>query len=435
MSSNQDKQYSISAAIYIGGLLFKHADGQVLSDKEQADLDEWAQSTPQRRAIFAGSTDRLAIAAELRRLKDQYDTEKAIANIFNALNLSEASPEESGISPERSDDSPEWSEASPERSDVSPERRLRRLYYPLRWLAAAILTGAIALSAWFYIFHSRQIKSPIVKLAPPGKDILPGSSKAVLTLGDGEIIALDKTKNGQLARQGNVTIISKDGRLTYQGAENAGKMVYNTITTPKGGQYQLILPDGSRVWLNAASSIKYPTSFTGAQRKVELTGEAYFEIAQNKQHPFIVQTRETTVSVLGTDFDMMAYQDEDAQRTTLLKGSVLVSQGAQSKLLTPGQQAIVKPERSITVDPHVDIEKAVAWKTGFFVFNNTDIKILMREISRWYDIEVVYETTDFSGEYGGRISRNNTLLQTKELLEGNGIHHYRIEGRKLFVLP
>jgi ferric-dicitrate binding protein FerR (iron transport regulator) len=407
MSSTPEEQDRILWAIYIGRLLYKHADGQPLDSKEQADLQEWQQSSSERGKLFRGSTDRSAIAAELRSLKDQYDTEKATVDIFNALNL----------------------------PTISRVRPIPKRSYVIRWSVAAALTGVIVIGTWMLINTPRQGKLRTVQQAPPGNDILPGSSKAILILGNGERVTLDKTKNGQLARQGNVTIVNKDGRLVYQGSATDDKVMYNTIATPKGGQYQLVLPDGSKVWLNAASSIRYPTAFTGAQRKVELTGEAYFEIAQNKQQPFIVQARELTVSVLGTDFDVMAYSDEGALHTTLLKGSVMVGQGPQSKLLAPGQQAIVKTNLPIAIRSDVDVEKAIAWKTGFFMFNNTDIKTLMREISRWYDIEVDYEITDFSGAYGGRISRSSTLLQLKQLLEGNGIYHYKIEGRRLVVLP
>jgi ferric-dicitrate binding protein FerR (iron transport regulator) len=193
------------------------------------------------------------------------------------------------------------------------------------------------------------------------------------------------------------------------------------------------LPDGSKVWLNAASSLRYPVSFSGGERKLELRGEAYFEVASNASQPFTVITPDMKVAVLGTNFDVMAYEDEERHSTTLLSGAVMVASGDRSRQLRPGEQAIATGNALTTVT--ADIEKVMAWKSGFFKFNNTDIKSLMREVSRWYDIDIVYQINDYSGDYGGRISRNLGLSELIQLLEQNGIHHYRMEGKKLIVLP
>ena len=209
----------------------------------------------------------------------------------------------------------------------------------------------------------------------------------------------------------------------------------NTVTTPKGGQYRLLLADGTRVWLNSASSLRYPSAFAGDTRTVELSGEAYFEVAKNIDHPFIVNSKDISVKVLGTHFDIMAYADEDALNTTLIEGAVLVSQGSQSRILAPGQQALVAGNNSIISVQAADTDKAIAWTTGFFKFNHTDLHTIMREIARWYDIDIVYETNDNTETYGGRIRRDLNLSSLIKFLEANGIHHFRIDGKKLTVLP
>lgn len=409
---NKDEQDDVLRAIYIGQLLFRQADGQPIDDVERAELDAWRQSDPRRAKLFDETLDRHAIAQELRELDGRYDTERSEDMVFRALDI-------------------------PHRNERTLLVRLRR------WVPAAVFILLLGVGGWLLV--SRQEIHPSVRTSAVARqqDIPPGSNKAILTLASGEKLVLDSGRNGQIAQQGDVHIMNRNGQLSYAGA-GAGTgtgtgtdrtVLFNTVATPKGGQYQLLLPDGSRVWLNAASSIQFPTAFTGEQRKVILTGEAYFDIAKDKTHPFIVETKGQRIAVLGTEFDVMAYEDEDAQRTTLLRGAIAVIKGDQKRVLAPGQQAILQPDKPITVDANANVEKVTAWKTGFFMFNNTNIKTLMREIARWYDIDVEYKITDYSGTYGGSISRNSSLKRLKELLEGNGIYHYKIEGRKLTVLP
>jgi transmembrane sensor len=308
-------------------------------------------------------------------------------------------------------------------------RKTRIIRILQRATAAAVLITMIT-GAWLWFRHS----------APPGSaqlshnDIAPGGNKAVLTLGDGSTITLDSAHNGKLAIQGNTRVIKGDGRLIYRPGRN-GSIVYNSVTTPRGGQYQLILADGSKVWLNSASSLRYPTAFTTTTRTVELSGEGYFEVAKNSKNPFIVKIKDVSVKVLGTHFDIMAYPDEAALNTTLIEGAVTVTNGAQTRTLAPGQQALVGPGNSaISVQP-ADIDKAIAWTTGFFKFDHSDLHSIMREISRWYDIEIAYETSDNNETYGGRIRRDLNLSVLIKFLEANGIHHFRIEGKRLVVLP
>jgi transmembrane sensor len=315
-----------------------------------------------------------------------------------------------------------------------------------RAAAAAII---IALTGGTWLWFTRTPKannnSSLSK-----NDIVPGTNKAVLTLSNGQKIILDSAQNGLLTQQGSTNIEKlNNGALAYlppaplpRGGRGKGGRggtgeggAFNTLSTPRGGQYKLTLPDGSKVFLNSASSLRYPTAFTGSTRSVELSGEAYFEIAKNKNSPFIVKIASTSVRVLGTHFDIMAYPDEAALNTTLLEGSVQVTRAGQTRTLAPGQQALVAADNPmITVQP-ADIDKAIAWTTGFFKFNHTDLHTIMREIARWYDIDVVYQTTDNTETYGGRIRRDLNLSVLIKFLESNGIHHFRIEGKRLIVLP
>lgn len=394
--SNSD---NISNAIYIGQLLHKEADKQPLTDKERADLDEWRRDNPRRMEISEGAKDQRAIAGELRRLNARYDTEGAFQNIFH---------------------------------------QTRRKWRLSRWPAVA--AAAIVLIAGAVLLFRQKLNGPAVAVTPvkpveqPVKnDIPPAGNKAVLTLAGGERIVLDSAGNGQLTQQYGVKVTNNNGRLVYEGGTKGGVVAYNSIHTPRGGQYRLVLPDGSKVWLNAASSLRYPVSFSGGERKVELRGEAYFEVAPVAGQAFTVATPDMNVAVLGTDFDVMAYEDEEKHSTTLLSGGVIVASGDRRQQLRPGEQAIATSNTLTTAT--ADIEKVMAWKSGFFKFNNMDIKSLMREVSRWYDIDIVYQLNDYAGDYGGRISRKLGLSELIQLLEQNGIHHYRMEGRKLVVLP
>jgi ferric-dicitrate binding protein FerR (iron transport regulator) len=294
----------------------------------------------------------------------------------------------------------------------------------------------------------RLEKSPTVTALTTQPDILPGSNRAMLTLSDGSTIVLDEATNGSLASQGNIKVIKlTDGQLSYQSrgadenspATDAGNL-YNTITTPKGGQYQVVLPDSSVVWLNAASSLRFPVSFAHvARRTVELTGEAYFEIAKNTSAPFTVKHSGTEIQVLGTSFNVNAYADEDAIRTTLLEGSVKVVQQQSAVVLKPGQQASVIHGNDNTVNPVIrvqrtDTEDAVAWKNGLFVFNNADIQSIMRQISRWYDVEIRFEGKLPVDKFIGEVPRNSKVSEVLKIIELNNIH-FNISGKTITLLP
>ena len=267
------------------------------------------------------------------------------------------------------------------------------------------------------------------------EDVSPGGDKATLTLADGSVIVLDNVQNGTLAQQGNAKIIKLDGKLSYdQTNKNSKEVVYNTIATPKGGQYQLELPDGSLVWLNSSSSIHFPTSFVKKERRVDITGEAYFEVAKDPGKPFIVSVNNSEVQVLGTHFNINSYHEEDDMKTTLLEGSVRFVKDATTSILKPGQQAQLTKNGSVRVVSDVDVDKVVAWKNGLFDFENAGIETVMRQLSRWYDVEVEYngKTDDL---FIAEMRRNIKLSDALKALELTGRVRFDIQGKKIIVMP
>ena len=302
-----------------------------------------------------------------------------------------------------------------------------------RYAAAAALLALVAVAGkigWQHRYPSPQKNIMADNTAATDKP--PANKKAMLTLADGSTITLDDAANGALGKQGGANIIKKEkGQLAYQAADANGAVVYNTLTVPRGGQYQLVLPDGTNVWLNSATSLRYPTSFRGAERKVILQGQAYFEIAANATQPFKVQANEMEVVVLGTRFDMMAYADEPTINATLVDGKIKV----QDKILRPGQQAVLALSGHQLTVRDADVNKIMAWKNGLFVFNNMDLPTILREIARWYDVEIVYQSAPGKELYGGGISRNLNLSAVLHVLEENGTNHFKTDGNKVVVLP
>lgn len=310
--------------------------------------------------------------------------------------------------------------------------------YKLNWfkMSAAATVIFLVLGAAFYFLHEKKEiivahNSHIRTI----QDIPAGSNNAVLTLDNGATIVLDTAANGTLANQGNIKVLKMNGQLAYNKTGNMNvKPVYNTITTANGNQYQLILIDGSKVWLNAASSIRFPTSFTGTERKVEITGEAYFEVTKNPNKPFRVDFKNEAgekdeIEVLGTHFNVNTYGDEPDMKTTLLEGSVKIKAGNKIQMLSPGQQALLS-SNGIEIKKNVDLDQVMAWKNGYFLFDNTDIYTLMRQVSRWYNVEVSFEGKVTPDGFSGKISRNVPLSKFIKVLELNDVN-VRSEGRKL----
>ena len=278
---------------------------------------------------------------------------------------------------------------------LQPGRKKVSLYVLTRNIAAAVLITIIGIGG-FFIWNKKKQNIPVaVKRTIDKNDISPGGNKAVLTLADGSSIILDTAQNGYVANQSNTKIIKLNtGLLSYKSAEkNDGRILFNTITTPRGGQYQLELADGTPVWLNSASSLTFPTAFAGKERRVELNGEGYFEVAKNVSMPFHVKVNNIDVKVLGTHFNIMGYNDEENINTTLLEGKVNVTANEVTKSLLPGKQAILNKTTNRFEISKANISQAVAWKNGEFRFKDTGIKELMRQVGRWYDVDVEYRTS------------------------------------------
>lgn len=302
-----------------------------------------------------------------------------------------------------------------------------------RYAAAAVVMLAVGLGGYFALNKTDQ---PIAATngARPVTEPAPGGNNAVLTLADGSVIVLNEAVNGDLAQQGGTKIIKLDGKLQYTTAGIAnGEALYNTLSTPRGGQYQVTLPDGSRVWLNAESSLRFPAQFDGTERRVTVTGEAFFDVTKNKAQPFVVTTGTTTVKVLGTAFNVNAYTDEAGIKTTLLEGAVEVGSGSSTAQLRPGQQARVEAGEKIAVTANVDVENVVAWKEGKFLFENADIETVSRQLSRWYDVEVAY-SRKITQRFYLEMPRSSSLSDVLKVLELAGNIRFRVEGKKVVVL-
>ncbi len=323
-----------------------------------------------------------------------------------------------------------------DQEDYDRQTKTKRLWYKLT--AAAVVL--VVLSVGLYSYFNNNIIAGNKQSVYAKHDAEPGGDKATLTLADGTEISLTDAGNGQIAKQAGVAITKNaSGQLVYTVVETGKKeMAYNTITTPRGGQYQVNLPDGTQVWLNAASSIKFPTSFANASnRKVELKGEAYFEVFKNKKLPFIVVTDKQEVEVFGTHFNINSYDDETSVKTTLLEGSVKVSllsggNKGTSRFLKPGEQASVEYQtRSLKIGK-ANIDQVMAWQKGYFHFEGDDLQSVLRQLSRWYDVDVVYQLSHNDDEFMGDIPRNVKLSEVLKILEFGGVH-FKIEGKRLIV--
>lgn len=334
----------------------------------------------------------------------------------------------------------------------APVRPLQANTSWIKWMAAAAVILLIAgATYWFTTKNTTAQPAPVATKTTTPIDAAPGGNHATLTLANGSVIVLDQAKEGDLAHQGGARIVKPDsGQLVYYPATAASASVeYNTISTPRAGQFHIILPDGTHVWLNAASSLRFPTAFSGKTREVQLSGEGYFEVAHDAAKPFITTIPAATaggrgerVEVLGTHFNINAYNDESDIKTTLLEGSVKIGNarqvgaGWQSVILKPGQQAILsqssQASQSISVQT-ADIQKVIAWKNGFFEFNDLSLPAIMRQISRWYDVDVSLQASYPDKRFGGRISRKLNLASIVSMLETYGVH-FKMENNKLIVI-
>ncbi|WP_343303728.1 FecR family protein [Chitinophaga niabensis] len=312
------------------------------------------------------------------------------------------------------------------------DKTVKRQPWIKRLTAAAAILLLITAGTYF-LQRNKQVQT--TKTHPYKEDAAPGTNKAILTLYDGTTIELDSSRNGALGKQGNTTILkTAGGQLAYQSSNQPAsqEIHYNKVVTPRGGQYQIMLPDGTKVWLNAESSLYFPAEFTGKERNVKLTGEAYFEVAHNAQAPFIVSVADVNVEVLGTHFNVMAYTDEHAIKTSLFEGAVKI----KDNLLRPGQQMQVYKDGRFKVVTDPFMEDAIAWKDGMFVFNNDNLDNIMRRLSRWYDVEISFSTDKIrNNEFTGQISRHEKLSEVLKMLELTDAVHFEIERKKIIAMP
>lgn len=318
-----------------------------------------------------------------------------------------------------------------EMEPVSPKRAGWK-----RWMIAASIIGLLGLGSYF-VFFNKSGAGPDETIAKTPADVeAPKGTKATITLGDGRKMYLDSMNSGVLATQGNIKLVKlPDGQIAYQSTtgESLNEIQYNTLSNPRGSKViDMALTDGSHVWLNAGSSITYPIVFAGDERKVQIDGEAYFEVAHNPAMPFKVTKGKMEIAVLGTHFNVNTYEDESDIRVTLLEGAVNVSNGNLRALLKPGQQARITSE--IKLVNGVDIDLVMAWKNGVFSFEGASLEEMMREIARWYDVTVTYKGTIPDRIFGGKIYRDANLSKVLEILEESNVH-YQINNKVIEIFP
>lgn len=407
---------------YIAQLILKHGL-ETLTPSEKEALDRWLSASVEHRNFFQEVTVGSDITDLLiREDEDEKDhtREKLLTEIQRRIQ-----------------------EQAAELSIAQPAVRRVRFSRPFRWAAAAAVLLLLAGAAIWNMGPKEEATQPVVAVVSPENDRLPGSDRAILTLSDGQEVRLDPGVD-EIITDGQVSISNEHGQLSYRGA---GAAVYNTITTPRGGQYHILLSDGTGVWLNAASSIRYPTFFDGSVRSVSVTGEVYFEVQPDKTKPFLVSTPGgNKVEVLGTHFNINAYADESYQVTTLLQGRVKVVSNAEDVLLQVGQQAIVANAAAgngtVTAGSgsgaairvqQADVSEATAWKNNLFIFNNVDLATIMRQLGRWYDFDVRYEGSIPDIRFQGKMPRDIPLSQVLSALKMLGVS-FELEGRELSVL-
>jgi ferric-dicitrate binding protein FerR (iron transport regulator) len=376
---------------------------KTLTEAEHDELDAWVEASDHNMLLFEELTDEKNIESNIAWMQS-IQTEEALEKTKKQIQFTS-----------------------------SPRSRKRKLWSFIA--AAAVVIAVVAMYLVRPKTNNRSTESNPVAI----NDVLPGGNKATLTLSDGSVIDLGKKSTGIIQNE-TATKIEKtaDGLLMYEKLNDAKEIKTNTLSIPRGGQYALTLSDGTKVWLNALSSLKFPEQFPGSERIVELSGEAFFEVSKDKQHPFIVKMPGgEQVKVLGTQFNVLSYGDEETKRITLIEGSVNVTlrqtQGENSLTLKPGQQASIK-NGNMVLEKNADTEAATGWKNGAFVFRDADIYSIMRQAERWYDVNVIYRTTS-SEHFNFSISRNEPISKILHLMELTGKIHFKIENKTVYVLP
>ncbi|OSZ77214.1 hypothetical protein CAP36_12430 [Chitinophagaceae bacterium IBVUCB2] len=383
-------------------LLYKRLQGS-LSAEEETTLEAWRTTSSQNQLLFEELMNEETLSVAIAEYHP--DNRQALENrIFERV--------------------------KEQRPIVKVISIYRRKFF--RVAVAASIVLMLGLGTYFAFFN--KTSQPEIVKTIISKDVeAPKVTKAMITLADGTTVALDSVTSGTLAMQGNVNIIkNENGEIVYSGTDDA--VGYNTLVNPKGSPVQsLTLADGTKVWMNAESTLKYFTSVGKVDRRVEITGECYFEVTHNTTKPFIVKdiNRGTAIQVLGTHFNVNTYADELIMKVTLLEGSVKVMKGSSSGILKPGQQAQVNQD--IKVIDAVNLVEVMAWRNGYFQFTNADIGTVMRQVERWYDVQVVYEGEKPTGHYAGEVSRNVSAAEMLKVIKASGVN-FRIEGKKIVVM-
>jgi transmembrane sensor len=405
--SKDPMHHDLEKASRIASILKKCIDQERLDNHEQQLLDEWIAASPHNRKVYEEVTDPEQLEKDIKEIVG-----------YNKKEL--------------------WG-----RIKAGTQSRPGILSFfrsPVGRYAAAIAVLLIGVGVYFFVIKkssSAENKAVAENTPTIKQDLAPGTDKAVLQLSDGTSIILEDANNGLLSKQGNADISKEGGMLSYSLtgaiATTSGN---NTLKIPRGGKWALTLSDGSTVILNSESSITYPVAFTGNSRDVTVTGEAYFEVAKDAKRPFRVTAKEMTVEVLGTHFNVNTYGDKDEVQTTLLEGAVRVTAGTQKAQLHPGQQSIITTTGKLQLNPNADISKIMAWRDNSFYFQNDDIETIMKQLARWYDVQIVYEGK-ITKTYTGQLSRNIKVSEMFQFLEMSGGIKFRIDdsGKKIIVRP
>ncbi len=398
-----DAQKNMNEGAYRIAYLISGFIQNKLTKDEHDELDSWVEASDENMLLFEELTDEKNIEANMAWM-DKVRTEQMLQKTKEKIHF------------------------NPEQKPAATNRWI--------YSVAASVILLIAAFGIHRITTNEKSKSPSIAKVVEA-DVQPGGNKATLTLSDGSIIDLSNVKKGLLKNDNGAAINkSTDGEIVYvDSGKSDNKIVrYNVLSTPKGGQYQVQLPDGSKVWLNAASSLKYPTSFTGKERTVELRGEGYFEVTKNNRQPFkVMMYEQSEVKVLGTNFNVMSYEDEKAKDITLLEGSVRITSGNNNRKLEPGQQAKII-SKEIKLFNSVDTEIVTGWKNGQFVFHDADIESIMRQVARWYDVEIKFKA-NINQHFNATIFRNEPVSRLLRILEQTGHVHFKIENKIIYVLP
>ena len=395
---NSGKNHNEEEAFYIAYLIAGYLRKDLTKEEHDA-LDAWVEASDENMKLFEDLTDESRVQSNLAWM-DSLQTEEALHRTAAQIGFISAKKEKK----------------------------------PKRWWTYLVAGTLVAGVASMLVLRNSEAPQSDPTQQTASLSILPGGPRATLTFNDGTVIDLSTSQTGLIRHEHGAAVSKQAEGILLYAAEDKGMPVYHTLTTPRGGQYAVTLSDGTKVWLNAASSLRFPSRFDSGQRRVELSGEAYFELAKRNNQDFIVHlSNSSEVKVLGTAFNITSYEDEENQEITLVNGSVQITRHQQQLHLQPGQQASIAGNQMV-LKKKVDVEAITAWKRGSFLFRNDDIKAIMKQVKRWYDINVVFQTEE-SEHFNATISRDEPLSKLLHYLELTGKIHFKIENRTVYVLP